>query len=84
MEETAENTTSSTKTEIQAYVVMQYLVKHKVSTFKELANLLGLEQVGNHLPNNYFSVQQVCSTYRYPKYKHPALRLVYKHKKINV
>ena len=46
MEETA------SKTDIQAYVVMFYLVRQKVSTFKELASLLGLKQVGNHLPNN--------------------------------
>lgn len=57
MEETAENTTSSSTTEIQSYVVMLHLVREKVSTFKvstfkELASLLGLKQVGNHLPNN--------------------------------
>ena len=53
MEETAEYITeTSSRTEIQSYLVMLHLVREKVSTFKELANLLGLEQVGNHLPNN--------------------------------
>lgn len=52
MEETAENTTTSSTTEIQSYVVMLHLVREKASTFKQLANLLGLKQVGNHLPNN--------------------------------
>ena len=31
---------------------MLHLVREKVSTYKELANLLGLERVGHHLPNN--------------------------------
>lgn len=52
MKETAENTTTSSTTEIQSYVVMLHLVREKASTFKELANLLSLKQVGNHLPNN--------------------------------
>ena len=53
MEETAEYTTeTSSTTKIQSYVVMLHLIREKVATFKELANLLGLEQVGNHLPNN--------------------------------
>ena len=53
MEETAEyKTKTSSTTEIHSYVVMLHLVRKKVSTFKELANLLGRKQAGNHLPNN--------------------------------
>ena len=53
MEDTAEYITrTSSRTQIHSYLVMLHLVREKVSTFKELANLLGLEQVGNHLPNN--------------------------------
>ena len=53
MEDTAEyKTKTNSTTEIQCYIVMLHLVREKVSTFKELANLLGLKHVGNHLPNN--------------------------------
>lgn len=49
MEDTAEYTTEkSSRTIIQRYVVMLHLVRKKVSTKKELANLLGLEQVGTN------------------------------------
>ena len=51
-EETAEYITTSSRTEIRSYVVMLHLVREKVSTFKELANLLNLKQVGSHLPGN--------------------------------
>ena len=51
MEETAEYTTSTSKTEIRAYVVMLHLVHQKSSTFPELAKLLDIH-IGHNLSEN--------------------------------
>ncbi len=52
MEDTAEYTTErSSRTEIQRYVVMLHLVREKMSTYKELANLLDIN-TGPHLSKN--------------------------------